>query len=91
MWRWLAILLLAGCSTTAAPDRYYNKRDIPAPSIGSFPSCRAYGCTKIDMVSLSKKEWRQIKKLFPAKSPEKERKAISKSIALFEKYVGAKT
>lgn len=92
MWRWLAtILLLAGCSTTTTPDRYYDKRNITPPTLQSFPSCRGYGCTYIDKVSLNKRDWRAITKLFPAKNAATERAQIAKAIGLFEQKVGAIT
>lgn len=91
MWRYLAILLLAACSTTTAPDRYYKKKGLAQPTVASFPSCRGYGCTYVDRVSLTKKEWREIGRLFPAKTAEKERAQIAKAIATFERIVGAKT
>ncbi|NBX65765.1 MAG: hypothetical protein EBQ96_02085 [Proteobacteria bacterium] len=84
-------LLVAGCSTTTTPDRYYSKRNITPPTMQDFPSCRGYGCTYVDRVSFAKRDWRDIKKLFPAKTAEKERARIAKAIGVFEKKVGAKT
>jgi hypothetical protein len=88
MIRWMFVLLLAGCATTATPQSYFARNDIPQPSIEKFPHCRGYGCHTIEPITLNKNEWAKIKKLFPAKSASKEREQIAKAIGLFERMVG---
>ena len=90
--RWLvALTLLTACSSSFNHlDHYFQKRGIETPTATKFQTCRAYGCQKIDTITLSKNEWKAIDKHFKpkAKSPRSERKKIAQAIATFEKLVG---
>lgn len=91
LWQAIALLWLAACSTTTTPDIYYQRRGLPVPSIDAIPSCRGYGCTYIDKVTLTKRDWKQIERTMRSRNAQQERANISKTIALFEKKIGAIT
>lgn len=87
----LATLTLSACAAHYdSLDDYLAQRQLQQPTKDTFQSCRSYGCRFKDTVTLSKKEWAAIDKVFKpkAKTPAQERKKIATAIALFETYVG---
>lgn len=94
----LVALTLTACANAPAPGEphpyqdYLDQKDLGVPEPDDFQHCRGYGCAIRDRVSLDKGDWKKIKALFRGvKSGEKERAAISKSIALFEQKMGQET
>jgi hypothetical protein len=91
-----ASLLMMGCAGGGQSGDYaaYLKgKGLQPTTLEKFSHCRAYGCQKIDTVSLNKQEWRAIEKAFKPKpkNAEAERQRISKAIGVFETKVGAIT
>ena len=88
----ILLFFLAGCASISSPNISYERQNIPYPTLESFPHCRSYGCAKIDLLSLSKKEISIIKSIFKTNiNKEKERQNIKKYIAFLEQAVGEKT
>ena len=69
---------------------YLHKHKIPPPTAELFYSCRGYGCKYIEIIELTKNEWKQIDRPFlkKSKSAEDEREKIAQAIASFEEIVG---
>lgn len=59
----------------------------------SFGVCHGYGCKHYQITGLSDQEWEQVASLFHSNigSAKEERKAIAKSIAMIEQFIGPKT
>lgn len=89
-----ALLLLSACGGTGAMHggypAYLAKKGVNVPvTEKEFPHCHGYGCRKLVVTALPKKDWQAIDKHFKSvKSAEKERTAIARAIAQFEKSVG---
>lgn len=85
----LTFLLLTSCSGIG-PEAYLAQHGVTAPVPQSFGHCRAYGCSKVDTVSLSKEQWHSIEKLFAGSSGDAaaERAIIAQAIGRFEQIVG---
>lgn len=85
-----ALILVACAAHYDSLDDYFVQRQLQQPTRDTFQSCRGYGCRFKDEVTLSKKEWASIDKIFKPKSktPAQERKKIAKAIAAFETTVG---
>ena len=87
----LSTLILTSC-TSAPPNHVYKRQNLPQPTLDNFPVCRSYGCAKIDMQSLSKKDISNIKNIFKTNNnTEKEIQSIKKYIAFMEREIGART
>lgn len=85
--------MLTGCSQKYTdPKIYYENRELPLPTISSFPHCLNYGCQKVKIVKLNELEWKQVEKFYgnKANSPQEERNKISKTIGFLEQLVGKK-
>lgn len=69
---------------------YLAKKGVHVPvTEKEFPHCHGYGCRKIVVTGLQKKDWKTIDKNFKSvKTPAQERAAIARAVAQFEKSVG---
>ena len=87
----IAAVTLGACSTMdTSPQGYYKKKNIDVPAISSFPFCSEYGCKKVEKISLSEEDWRDILEYYGdiAVDAESEREKISRTIGLFERKIG---
>ena len=85
-------MILGACATqNSSPNIYFRKNDLQPPVLNSFPHCRGGGCTKVDTVSLKPADTIRIKKLFPARNAQAERRQIARAIGEWEKIVGRRT
>ncbi len=67
----------------------YPLTGIPAPAPASFYSCTDYHCDEGETVSLSSRQWDQVRSLFSSpRTAAQERQQIRKAIALLEVEVG---
>jgi len=89
------LLLLTGCASQPQHySQYLKQKNVFTYAPGNFSHCRGYNCRIIDEnLSLTAKDWQQIKSLFtpPPATAETERQALAVAIELFEKKVGAMT
>lgn len=84
--------LLSACAGSTPPKASYDRQNVPYPTLQSFPHCRSYGCSKIDIISLPVQEQKNIKNIFKTNNNSNiERQKIKKSIAYFENLIGEKT
>lgn len=85
-------LILGGCANELQPSLplYMQSKQLPAPSVESFPHCQSYGCPNYKNVILSKSDWKRIENTFgpKAKNAAQEREKIAKTIGEFERIVG---
>jgi len=96
---WLAVAaLLSGCAGTIEGEAGVTEASVVAAVDRSvtpfaFTVCHGYGCWQRSTAALDTAEWRSIQSLFaqPAPDPRSERERIRAAVALFERYVGAKT
>ncbi len=91
----LLVLLLCPTSFSLTAKEYAPSGipDLPGdPSLDAFPVCYKHTCAAVDTVSLSPKEWEEIRKIFQpsAKSPEAERQLIKKAVSRLEVVIGKK-
>ena len=88
-------ILVTGCASAQAPSYqlYLTKKGLGQQTPQNFQHCHGYGCKYIADVALSAKDWKDIgRPLKHAKNtPEAEREAIKKTIAIFEQKVGQQT
>lgn len=87
----LSMVILSGCaSTTLVPEDYLSIQSVPSPSAETLHHCHGYGCRFVSEVKISKQDWRAIKKSMgrTTKTPELERKKLSKVIGMFEQRIG---
>lgn len=83
-----SVLVLSACSGIDH-HTYLAQHGVTAPTAENFGHCRGYGCSKIETVSLNKKQWRSIEKLFSGNADaESEREQIAQAIGRFEQMVG---
>lgn len=82
-------LLLAGCSTGIAVDKY---NAAPA-SRASFMQCHGYSCTTKTATGFTEADWKKVVAIFrpPARTAEEERSKIAAALALMERQIGVKT
>ena len=89
----LSALTLAACSNAPSSiDSYFKQRGLATtPTAEDFQHCHGYGCKHKTAVSIDKSDWKIIEKSFKPrpKNAEAERAAIAKSMADFEKIIGA--
>lgn len=65
---------------------------IPAAAPRPFQSCTDYHCDEVETVSLSARQWEQVRAIFaPTRSPAEERQHIRAAVALLEIQVGGIT
>jgi hypothetical protein len=89
------LLLLAACEANQQPTNSIAGMqahfELPPPRPGQFFVCHEHGCTKKTRVSLSEREWAQVRSLMapPALSAVEERARIASATALLETFVGA--
>ena len=85
-------IMLTGCGTTTA-ERVKASVGAPSPLVNAFSHCSAYGCQKVQQVSLELDEWQSVISLFDdmPTSPEQERETLQIAIARMEQIVGPKT
>ena len=89
-----ALLVTACASKSFNPVQHYlSKKSLKLPFGDTVQSCRGYGCTNIDTITLTKEEWQKIGSPFTskAKTPQEERNKIKTAIASFETIIGEKT
>lgn len=92
-----ALLFLAACASPPVDERrgyedFLSSRDLKLPRPESFQHCRGYGCVIRDDVTLSKKEWASVRRVFnDVNSAAAERVATGNAIGLLERIVGPKT
>lgn len=89
----LSVLVLAACSGAPGDYKsYLEGRKVGLSTSENIRHCHAYGCQRIANVEFMQKDWREVKAVFsPAPTTaEKERERIAKSIAIFEKKIGAR-
>lgn len=96
-----SLTLLTAIALTACANQkpisdyshYLRNKNITAPTIEKFTHCYDYGCKTQKMVSMPNEGWEKLHALFTpiSNNAEQERKRISKSIAIFEKYIGEQT
>lgn len=88
----VAAVTLTACQTTDS-DRYqafFMRKSLPQPTVEQFANCYNYGCQKVDLVTLTDADWKDISKAMGSpKDAEAERAKLPAVIALFEKKVGA--
>lgn len=92
----LIVTFLIGCTKQKPLDdysHYLRHKNIPTPTIESFPHCYDYGCKTIKPVSLSQEGWNRLHALFafPAQNANQERAHIAQAIQIFETDIGAQT
>lgn len=84
----LSILALSACSGVDH-HAYLAQHGVTKPTPESFGHCRGYGCNKVETVTLDKKQWRSVEKLFSADADaDTERGQIAQAIGRFEQIVG---
>lgn len=84
----LSVILLGACNGGAGLNM--GQYADPEASPEKFIYCYGYGCRNQALTNFTDPEWRAIQKIFKKKSktPEDERKKISKAIAKMEQYMG---
>ena len=87
--------LLAGLLFTAAPvlaDVFVRDDLITDPKPERFSFCYHGSCAETVVTGLEDSEWQQVREIFSARTtPDRERAAIRRAIALIEQIVGKKT
>lgn len=88
----LAVLVVAGCTRLPDSYAYLRQKTLSYPEQRNFIVCHGYDCTFRTAFSLDEVEWQRVREGFaPApESADEERAAISRSIALLERIVGAR-
>ena len=88
----LVVLVMAGCTRLPDAYAYLQEKTQSVPQQGNFTICHGYDCTFRTALSLDQSEWGRVRAVFdPAPlSAAEERAAISRSIALLERIVGAR-
>lgn len=92
MRRMAAVCLLAA-AVAARADVFVREDIITDPDPGRFSLCFDHHCASLATLSLGRGQWRAITRLFADRhrSPEAERRAIARAIALLETYTGRMT
>lgn len=87
----MGLLLLAGCSGKPGNyESYLESRKVGLSTSETVRHCHGYGCRRIDNITFTKRDWRDVNAIFRPKprNAEAERQRISKAIALFENKIG---
>ncbi|SKA77878.1 hypothetical protein SAMN02745704_01057 [Paucidesulfovibrio gracilis DSM 16080] len=93
---WLCLmtpcLVVCGCSIRDAsvPETLRKYRMVSHPTPRGFDVCDRFGCRGSVGVSLTAKQWSQVRSLLApaAESPSTERRSIAQAVALLESFVG---
>lgn len=87
-----ALVVLAGCTNNASPERFLTRYADPDPTLDAVTICHGYGCARRDTVDLRLAFDRMTANMArPASDAASERANIALTIGAFEAEVGAMT
>ena len=87
------LLILSACAAGPKEAQSYlaSKNVFAFTDPTNFQHCRAYGCQKIDTLTLPSQDWQEVTALFkpPSQNAIQERERLANAIGIFETKVGA--